>query len=246
MTIQDNILRFENLAKFDNLVHGFSTKFFGSMLPSQDTDKKSFKHFSEALGIDPQEIVRMDQVHEKTVYFAREKDRGTTIAETDGLITNEDKVFLSAITADCIPLLFYDPKTKSVGVVHAGWRGLFAEIIQEEISNFIAQGSDVKNILVGVGPSIRVCCYEVSEKFIKDFGEKFGNVEDFVERRNGKIFFNLQKVAKQQLLALEIAENNIEDADYCTFDHADVYSCRKEGPGFGEIMGVIGLKLFLD
>jgi YfiH family protein len=246
MIKQDHILRFSNLSKFDTLIHGFSTKFFGSMLPSQDTERKSFKKFSDALLVDSEKVVRMDQVHADTVYFATEKDRGITISKTDGLITNVDQVFLGVITADCLPLLFYDPKTKSVGAVHAGWRGLFSEIIKEEVSTFIAQGSDPKDILVGIGPSIRVCCYEVSEKFVQDFGAKFKNVEEFVEPRKEKIFFDLQKVAKRQLLALEIVENNVEDANYCSYEHEDVHSCRKEGGGFGEMMGIIGTKLFLD
>lgn len=241
MIQQNHVWKFENLSKFDEVIHGFSTTFFGSMLPSQDSNKEAVKKFTSALDIDLQKLVRQDQIHGNTVYFAGEKDQGTTTAQTDGLLTDKINIFLGVITADCIPFLLYDPKTKIVGAVHAGWRGLFSEIIKVAVSQMIAKGSNAKDIIVGIGPSIRSCCYSVSEEFVENFREKFGDVEKFVSRRNEKIFFNLQKVAKEQLAAVGVLEENIEDADYCTFDHDDVYSCRREGENFGEMMGVVGL-----
>lgn len=241
MIKQDHILRFNNLSQFPSLTHGFSTTFFGNMRYSRDEYQNAMQKFSEAVGFSPSQLVRVDQVHSNIVYFATENDRGQMIAETDGLMTKNTNVFLGIITADCLPILIFDPKRKLVAAVHAGWRGLFSEIIKVAVSDFIAKGSDPKDLVVGIGPSIRVCCYNVDEEFVERFREKFGDVEQFIERRDGKIFFNLQKVAKEQLLAVGVLENAIEDADYCTFDHTDVYSCRREGKDFGEMMGVIGL-----
>lgn len=241
MIKQNNILYFENLSQFPLIIHGFSTTFFGSLRPSDPEYHQHLEKFTHAFGITPQQLVRMDQVHGNTVFTATEGDRGKTISKTDGLLTQDKNVFLGVVTADCLPLLFYDPKTTIVGAVHAGWRGLFAEIIKVAVSEMVTKGSKPEDIRVGIGPSIRVCCYEVSEEFVENFREKFGDVEKFINRRDGKIFFNLQRVAKEQLEAVGIVENNIEDADYCTFDQTDVYSCRREGKDFGEMMGVIGV-----
>lgn len=241
MIKQNNIVYFENLSQFPHVIHGFSTTFFGSLRPSHPEYQESLHKFTNALDINVSQLVRMDQVHSNTVYFVSEKDRGQKIESTDGVITDTTKVFLGVITGDCIPLLFYDPTAKLVAAVHAGWRGLYSEIIKVAVSDMIAKGSDPKDVLVGIGPSIRVCCYEVSEEFVENFREKFGDVEKLIQRRNGKIFFNLQKVAKDQLASAGVLENNIEDAGYCTFDHEDVYSCRREGKDFGEMMGIIGL-----
>lgn len=242
MIKKDNVLKFDKLSKFDNVIHGFSTTFFGSLRPSDHEYDQHLEKFIQALTITPQQLVRMNQVHGGTVYFATERDQGTKISDTDGLLSQSTNVFLGVITGDCIPFLLFDPETNMVGAVHAGWRGLFAEIIKAAVSEMVVKGSDPKDILVGIGPSIRICCYEVSEEFVENFREKFGDVEMFIQRRDGKIFFNLQRVAKEQLEAVGIVENNIEDADYCTFDHTDVYSCRREGKDFGEMMGIIGMR----
>lgn len=242
MIKKDNVLKFDNLSRFDNIIHGFSTIFFGSLRPSDPEYHQHLEKFSQALGMTTDTLVRMNQIHSNTVYCVTDNDRGQTIPKTDGLITSNTNVFLGVITADCVPLLFYDQKTQIVAAVHAGWRGLFAEIIKVAISEMVSRGSDPKDILVGLGPSIQVCCYEVSEEFVENFREKLDDIEKFVEHRDGKIFVNLQKIAKKQLAAVGVLEENIEDADYCTFDQKDLYSYRREGKNFGEIVGVIGIK----
>lgn len=241
MMKQDHILRFNNLSKFDTLIHGFSTRFFGSLRPSHEGYNQSLKKFAAALKISTDNLVRMNQMHTNKVSWVEGKDAGETIGETDGLVTAEKQVFLSVISADCLPLLFYDSKLNVVAAIHAGWRGLFAGIIKETISQMVVKGSNPKNILVGIGPSIRVCCYEVSEEFVDNFREKFEDMDNCVVRRDGKIFFDLQQFAIQQLLTLDIETGNIEDGDYCTFDHDAVYSCRREGKDFGEMMGIVGV-----
>jgi polyphenol oxidase len=241
MIKQNDVWKFESLIKFDNLIHGFSTRTIGNLRPSDPQYQDSLKKFTEALGLNSEQLVRMDQVHDSIVALVSENDKGSVIEKTDGLVTNETGVFLGVITADCIPFLLYDPKTKLVAAVHAGWRGLFAEIIKVAIAEMVKKGSKPEDILVVIGPSIRTCCYSVSEEFVENFREKFGDVEKFIHRRDGKIYFNLQKVAKEQLAAVGVLANNIEDADYCTFDQKDLYSCRREGKSFGEMMGIIGL-----
>jgi polyphenol oxidase len=242
MIQHDHILRFNKLSSYSNLIHGFSTRFFGSLRPSHAQYQDSLKKFTQALSITPQQLVRMNQVHSSTVSFVSEKDRGETIAKTDGLITQDIKVFLGVISADCIPLLLYDPEKQFVAVVHAGWRGLFSEIIKEAISQLIAKGSKPDDIIVGIGPCIGVCCYNIPADRAQMYLEKFPDWESFIVKRDGTLFFDLSAVAKQQLTSLGIRRSNIEEAHYCTFDHEDVYSYRREGENFGEMMGVIGLR----
>src|SRR5258706_13654217 len=119
MIKQNNILRFHNLSQFDSLIHGFSTRFFGDMRPSHHLYPESISKFTRALGISEQQLVRMDQVHGNRVVSVSDKECGTTIPETDGMISGEKEVFLGVITADCVPLLFYDPQKKITAAVHA-------------------------------------------------------------------------------------------------------------------------------
>ncbi|HSA84352.1 MAG TPA: peptidoglycan editing factor PgeF [Patescibacteria group bacterium] len=242
MIKQNNILQFQSLSQFPQLIHGFSTRIFGSMRPSHAGYYEAVSNFISKLQVNPLRLVRMNQVHNNVVHVVVDEEGGKVVPETDGLLTDQKQIFLGVITADCLPLFFYDPKKQIVAAVHAGWRGLYAEIIKEAVAKMREQGSNPKDILVGIGPSIRVCCYSVDEAFIEKFREKFGDVEQFLQPRDGKVFFDLQKCAKEQLRIAGISENNIEDGDYCTFDHTDVYSCRREGKDFGEMMGIIGMR----
>jgi len=240
MKKQNNVLLFENLSQFDSVIHGFSTRFFGDMRPSHHLYPQSIKKFTDALGVSQQRLVKMDQVHGSTVFLATDKDCGTTIPETDGLLTENPDIFLGVVTADCVPLLMYDPEKKYAAVVHAGWRGLFKEIIKEGVSRFVEKGSDPKDLIVGIGPCIRSCHYDIAEAHAHQFLEKFPGWKEFIIEREGKFFFDLPGVARYQLESADVSSDNIEDGDYCTFEHEDIYSCRKEGEGFGEMMGIIG------
>ena len=133
MIKQHHVLRFNNLAKFNNIVHGFSTNFFGSLRPSDSKYQQSFNKFTDAFGVKIQQVVKMNQIHSNLVQIVTKKDYGQIISDTDGLITVEPEVFLAVITGDCIPLFFYDQKKEIIAAVHAGWRGLFSEIIKETI-----------------------------------------------------------------------------------------------------------------
>jgi len=241
MIKKNHILRFENLSKFSNLTHGFSTRFFGDMRSSHHLYPQAIDKFTKTLEISQQQLVKMNQVHGNRVYLATKKDCGKVIPDTDGLISKEKDIFLGVITADCIPLLFYDPVNHLTAAVHAGWRGLFNEIIKVAVSDLFSKGSNAKDIIVGIGPCIKVCCYSIPKERADQFIEKFPNWEKFISKRDYKLFFDLVSVANDQLQSLGISAENIEDGDYCTFDHEDVYSYRREGEDFGEVMGIIGM-----
>ena len=240
MKKNNNILSFESWEKFDNVIHGFSTKYFGSMRPTHKEYKVSIKKFAKALGVKSDKIVHMNEVHSNAVSWVKEKDRNKVVNKTDGILTDSSQVFLSVITADCIPLLLYDPKKRFVAAVHAGWRGLFSEIIKQAVSGFIAKGSKPQDISVGIGPCIRSCCYDITEEHVEKLLKKFPEWKAHIIERKGKFFLDLPSIAISQLRSLGIAKDNIEDGDYCTFQNDDVYSCRRDGKDFGEIMGVIG------
>ncbi len=85
--------------------------------------------------------------------------------KADALITRKRGVALTMSTADCVPLLFYDPVTEAIGVAHAGWRGTARGIAAATVVAMGEQfGSRPADIRAGAGPSIGPCCYEVSEE----------------------------------------------------------------------------------
>lgn len=240
MIKQNHILRFNNLSQFPSLIHGFSTTHFGSMRPTDPNSENGMKAFLSQLSIPFHHRVRMHQVAGNIVQWVSQKDWEKTKDSTDGLLTQERDVFPRVLAGDCLPILFYDRQNHVCGIAHAGWRGIYHEIIKVMLKEMISKGSDPKNISAGIGPGIRVCCYNVNEERQVLFKQKYGE-GNFLVERDEKVFLDLPLLAKQQLLASGVLENNIEDGDYCTFDHTDVYSFRREGKDFGEMMGIIGL-----
>jgi len=85
--------------------------------------------------------------------------------KADAIITRERGVTLALSFADCVPLVFYDPLQKVLGMAHAGWRSTARGIVAATVEAMSEQfGCKPHDIYVGIGPSIGPCCYEVSEQ----------------------------------------------------------------------------------
>ena len=118
-------------------------------------------------------IIALKQVHGTNIlHIDREEDDYDEIrrTEADGLITNLPKIVLTTYHADCVPLFFLDRLNKAIGMAHAGWRGTFENMAGKMVENMKAiYNSDARDILVGIGPAIGKCCYEVG----RDVKDKF-------------------------------------------------------------------------
>ena len=120
-------------------------------------------------------IARAEQIHSNKICYI---DHPGFYYGADGLITDvKSKLILVIKTADCIPLFIYDNINGIYGVVHAGWKGISKKIHVNAISKFFDYNSDAKNINVIMGPSIKSCCYEISDDLIKLFDNSFINIK---------------------------------------------------------------------
>jgi len=125
---------------------------------SAELTRKNRERFAWEKDINPKLIVAADLAHGKKVAIVSSEDGGSVIAETDGLLTHEQNVFLSVTAADCLPVFFYDPKKEVAGIAHAGWRGLAKGVLLNMIQVMQTTfGSIAGNILVGIGPGIGEC-----------------------------------------------------------------------------------------
>lgn len=170
-------------------------------------------------------------VHGTRVAVAHADNRGGVLPETDGLVTKENNIFLVITVADCFPVYFYDPRTKTIGLIHAGWRGISQNIVKEAAKVLEKSGAGVKNLLAGIGPGIRECHFEVQE----DVARLFGTKERFV---------NLSSIIQRRLIELGIKKSNIEDSGECTHCLGQKYfSYRRDKPAQVEAMiAYIGMK----
>ena len=242
-TIMSDIIKFSNFSKVKGLIHGFSTRKFGNIRPNQPDRDQAMELFCKDLNISQTYLVTMQQVHGVNVEEVTREQRGWRILQTDGLITQSKETYLSVLAADCMPILIYDKVKNKAGAVHAGWKGVYSQIIKEAIKQLELLGSESKDIIVGIGPCIRSCCYNVPKERAEKFKRKFKDYTNFLSNKDGREFLDLPSLAKQQLLDVGISRENIEDCGLCTYDNHDLlYSSRKEGENFGEFIGIIGMR----
>ncbi len=235
------IFKFSKLESQNKIVHGFSTKYYGDMSSIRSDSRKNLKNFGLDLGIDPLNIVDMEQVHGNNVEWVTSDNRGWRILKTDGMITSDKNVFLAVKCADCFPVFIADRKLTTVGVFHAGWRGVYDEIIVNAVDEFEKKGMNTRDLIAYIGPGIRECCYSVSAERGTNFRMKFANSEDFVIEKRDKMYISLPKIIKKQLVDRGVNKEEIEDCGICTFEDQDFYSYRRERDDSGRFVGIIGL-----
>jgi polyphenol oxidase len=112
----------------------------------------------------PDDVFICKQVHSATV-IEWEADQQSNTVPADGVFTGERQP-IAVITADCLPILIAAKNAARVAAVHGGWKGLQAGIIANAVQRFAEEGIAAEQLLVAIGPSIKPCCYEVSEGFI--------------------------------------------------------------------------------
>ncbi len=227
-------------AAFSNRADGNMSLAYGPAKGSAANRKK----FLDSIGIDCRSLVCAKQVHGKNVEYVSEQDRGrgsldyaSSLADTDGFFTDKKGVPVAILTADCLSVFIYDPKKPAIAILHAGWRSTEQNICGEGIRVMQQKfGSQPQRMLVGFGPSIRSCCFEVEKDFKSNF--PFGLIN-----RDGRIFMDLSLVNQQQLVSAGVREENIFDPKICTFtENGNYFSFRKEAQAAGRMVSVIMLK----
>lgn len=226
----------KELKKFKGLIHGFSTRKFGDL-------RKNPAKFLTALGLKRKDLVLMEQVHGTRIKVVGEEDKGKIILGIDGMVTNKKGIVLGVKTADCLPILFYEPVEKIIGVVHAGWKGVLKKIGQKMVDLLIMKGSSPGNILVGIGPHIGSCCYKVENQRVKKFISEFGKLENMLRVDKKDTYLNLEIPIIRQLVTSGILKNNIFLSSICTScQNQEFFSYRKDSKkSYGEMLGTLNI-----
>lgn len=241
---KDGCYILEKLAAQPGLIHGFSTRKFGDLkIRRSISSNRNLDKFLPILGIERSDLVMMEQVHGSKIKAVGKRDKGKVIEKVDGLITDQKGIFLGVNTADCLPLLFYDPKKKIVGIAHVGWKGALARIIQRAVEEMKTLGSFPHDIIVGIGPHIGGCCYTIPKERARKFKKEFGDLPGMVYKDREGIHLDLAVPIVVQLIKLGIKKENIAVALTCTScQNNEFFSYRQENKRrtYGEMLGVIG------
>lgn len=159
-------------------------------------------------------------------------DYASSIPDTDGLITALSNTLLALFFADCVPLFFFEPKSKAIGIAHAGWRGTVANIATKMVRKFQDfYGVKGDTIRVAIGPAIGACCYQVDDAVYISVEKVLGNDIARVATEDGVGHYrlDLQKTNQILLERAGIMPAHIEISHYCTSCHNGIFfSHRKE------------------
>ncbi len=209
---------------------------------SPENKKENYRRAAAAVGVTYESLTLVRYAHGDGIVTAKRTDAGKGIARAtdfdlcDAMIVCEPGVTAVTLHADCMPVFAADTEKRTVCVAHAGWKGVFLElpgkIIAKMKTDFKSRPQD---IIVGIGPHIMRCCFEVGEEVALPFAEKFG--EGAVARKNGKWFVDLQWAVLEQLLGQGISEEHITCADCCTYCREDLFYSHRRDRGKTGAMG---------
>ncbi|MFN7038160.1 MAG: peptidoglycan editing factor PgeF [Alphaproteobacteria bacterium] len=191
------------------------------------------------------DLIILNQIHSNNVLVI-DKPLTEDKLNYDAIVTNVPKIVLGIRTADCVPILFYDPLNKVISAAHAGWRGAFSGIIQNTISEMLKLGAKEENILASIGPCIRQESYEVDQSFYTQFLEQTAENDQFfiLSMKDRHYMFDLPAYVKLQLNNSNV--NYIEDCEIDSLNDENFFSYRrakfKESKLQGEILSVITLE----
>jgi YfiH family protein len=225
----------------ERIIHAYTTRFLGDMRTSEPRAR-----LKTLLGVSSFRTVGAKQVHGTDIHIVREEDFGKTVQDVDGLVAAQNElsqhVLLGVITADCVPILFADAKQGIVGAAHSGWRGTLGRIGKYMIETMQSLGSDPKDIVVGIGPHIGPCCYDVQADRAQVFTTAFDAT--VVSHRDGRSYLDLAEAVKQTVLASGVRPEHTDQSEVCTASNPHVlYSYRNKGQQpYGEQIAVIGVQ----
>ena len=247
--------RFQNLSKQSGIDHFVSIRIGGLSPPpyeslnlgfhvgdTPETVLKNREHLAANTSGSRSPILQFaKQVHSGTVTIVTEGMRGygaadldTAVEATDAMVTDVPGLCLTVLMADCVPVLCFDPQEGVVAAVHAGWRGTVKLAAQNTV-NILKQKFDCKptNILVGIGPSIGPCHYEVGPEVIAQVEDIFGGTDGYIndETPDGKGYFDLWEANKRQIMETDIPAQNIEVAQICTYCNAHLFFSERHQKG---------------
>lgn len=241
------------LLKFQELVHGFSTKSDGNLsfrFGEEQEVIKNRENFLSKLNIDINSCAALWVQHKDGIVVAKRGLAGKGMEEkefavrADGLITSEKGLYLFLLIADCLPIILYDPKEKVVGVVHAGWRNTDKKIAFKAVDKVANEfGCTPRDIYAAIGPAI----HKESYKFKEPLQKQSADWKPFLRNlSNGVTSVDLIGYNKKQMEEAGVLSKNIFVSDIDTAKDPNFFShycdSRKFGGDQGRFACVVGLK----
>ncbi|MCM1078313.1 MAG: peptidoglycan editing factor PgeF [Bacteroidales bacterium] len=202
-----------------------------------------------ALGVPEERFARPHQVHGTVVrqvaeeFFALPADIRTMLLDgVDAVIYDVRNACIGISTADCIPVLCYDPVHHCAAAVHAGWRGTVARVVVSAVEQMgLAFGTVPEHLRCVIGPGISLDSFEVGEEVHDAFRQAGFPMEEIAVSRE-KWHLDIKKCNEMQLLSLGVMPENIEVSDIDTMTDGRFFSARRDGAATGRMLSGIVLR----
>lgn len=245
----------------NGFANGFSTRLGGvSDFPEKDLNLAGFdedshesiyenrRRFLNVFDKDFQ-LATAWQIHGDDVKIVKtSEDVKNSDEKYDALVSDLKNILIGVKTADCVPILLGDVKTRAFAAIHAGWRGTVESIVVKAIEKMQKEfGTNPQDLIAAIGPAATCKNYEIGQDVIDAFEEKFSTCGKlFTPTRHGHALIDLHLANKNQLLSIGVSGENIFIAPFCTMERTDLFfSYRVEKKLYGKtgrLLSVIGRK----
>ncbi|MET8757058.1 peptidoglycan editing factor PgeF [Lentzea sp. NPDC004782] len=191
---------------------------------------------AEGIGLTPDRLVWMEQVHGRTVGVV-DGPQAEPLEATDAVVTKQPGLGLVVLTADCVPVLLGDEEAGVVGAVHAGRVGARVGVVVEALKAMMAQGAELERIEVLLGPAVCGECYEVPPEMQKDVEQHLPGSAS--KSRRGTPALDLRAGLWNQLASAGVGRIGVDPR--CTFEEKDLFSHRRQAPT-GRLASVVWIE----
>lgn len=234
------------LDKVNGMVHAFTTR-EGGLGDRKDGARNpdDWTVVADAFGICIDRVVTVEQVHGENIVLVDDLNvRDVRTVHADALITSVPGIAVGVETADCVPVLLFDPVTPAVAAVHAGWKSTVKKIVQKTVHRMHEEfGSEAARLIALIGPAIGPECYEVDEPVMGRVRDAFSFWSEVsIPRGNDHWSLDLVTANRLELLQIGLDKQNVHVLGLCTSCRRDrFYSFRAEGRT-GRMLSVIMIK----
>ncbi|HEY1079739.1 MAG TPA: peptidoglycan editing factor PgeF [Bdellovibrio sp.] len=200
------------------------TVLMGNINSQYDALKKHYSQF---------DFVRLKQIHSDAVVKSNDSSLDYQVL-ADAHYTSQSNLALCVITADCVPLFLFDPATKLIAGVHAGWRGVATRIIPKTIQALTNAGVKAENLQVLIGPHIQKNSFQVDvdvrDQIVSSLGPLSASERSLIvqEQAEKKSLVDLNLIVKMQLTQNQVSAENVFDLHIDTVASLDFHSYRRD------------------
>ena len=227
--------------------NGFSKGFYKSLncgpgsLDKKENVLKNIEFVTKKIGCKKESLITLNQMHTSNAVICDNNTKNKHTA--DAIVTKNKNLSIGVLTADCVPILFYDPNKKIIGCAHSGWKGALKGIVSNTVKKFNELSSSNSDLIAVVGPCINQSNYEVKSDFFKKFIDQNKKNKIFFKKINDINYnFNLRGFVNKELINLGIKK--IENIDIDTFSNKELFfsyrrSMKNKEEDYGRCISVI-------